>query len=159
MTLPRVASGRCKVAVVGMRLDARAKGAARLEAWAVEHGLTYLGAIRESQAYPRAADQGLTLFDLPPAKVQADLAQWRPVVDWVDEAWQSAERAEAAAKASVPAVKAASISPSAKRRPGAPAPSQLPRTWLPEGHAPREVLRQPRAARLGWLLDVFRART
>src|SRR6201986_347456 len=28
MTLPRVASGRCKGAVVGMRLDARTKGAA-----------------------------------------------------------------------------------------------------------------------------------
>ena len=34
MALPRVASGRCKVAAVGMRLDARTRAAETLQAWA-----------------------------------------------------------------------------------------------------------------------------
>ena len=34
MALPRVASGRCKVAAVGMRLDARTRAAETLAAWA-----------------------------------------------------------------------------------------------------------------------------
>jgi len=99
MALPRVASGRCKVALVGMRLDARTGAAAQLEAWAAHNKLPYLGALRETQAYVRSAEQGLTLFDLPPARFQADLTQWQPVVDWVQAAWRAAERAVATEKA------------------------------------------------------------
>ncbi|MFZ5510487.1 MAG: division plane positioning ATPase MipZ [Pseudomonadota bacterium] len=29
---------------------------------------------------------GLTLFDLPPARVEKDLEQWRPLIDWVESA-------------------------------------------------------------------------
>ena len=92
MTLPRVASGRCKVAMVGMRLDARTSAGALLETWATQHKLPYIGALRETQAYVRSVEQGLTLFDLPASKVQADLAQWQPIVEWVDAAWQASER-------------------------------------------------------------------
>lgn len=92
MTLPRVASGRCKVALVGMRLDARTSAGGLLEAWAAQHKFPYVGALRETQAYVRSVEQGLTLFDLPASKVQADLAQWQPIVDWVHEAWQASER-------------------------------------------------------------------
>ena len=133
MTLPRVISGRCKVAVVGMRLDARTKGAARLEAWALEHGLPYVGALRESQVYTRCAEQGLSLFDVPPAKVEADLAQWRPITAWVDATWAAAEKLEATSKASIP-VSAPSISPQARRRPQVRAP-------LPASKFAREQVR------------------
>ncbi len=99
MALPRVASGRCRVGVVGMRLDARTKAGAQLAAWAARHGLDYVGSLRESQAYVRSSELGLTLFDLPPEKVEADLAQWRPIVDWVHAAWAASERADQAARA------------------------------------------------------------
>ncbi|HKW83582.1 MAG TPA: ParA family protein [Burkholderiaceae bacterium] len=110
--LPRVASGRCKVAVVGMRLDARTSAGALLEAWAASHRIPYVGALRETQAYVRSVEQGLTLFDLPAAKVQADLAQWRPILDWLDAAWPVSKRADGA-KGPVAAAAAPILSPRA----------------------------------------------
>jgi len=98
-TLPRVASGRCKVAMVGMRLDARTKAAEQMQAWAAEAKFPYLGALRETQAYVRCVEQGATLFDMPAAKVEADLAQWKPILAWVDEAWQEATKADVMARA------------------------------------------------------------
>lgn len=129
-TLPRVASGRCAVALVGMRLDARSKAAAELQAWAAEHGHPYLGGVREAQAYVRSAQQGLTLFDQPGARTEADLAQWQPILDWLHTAWREAAVAERSAKAplrpvdriaSVPAMRSSttlqrSAAPAARRR-------------------------------------------
>src|SRR5664279_94638 len=82
--LPRVAAGQCKVAAVGMRIDGRTKSAEVLTAWARELGLPYLGSLRDTQAYVRCVESGMTLFDLPEAQVEIDMAQWRPILSWVD---------------------------------------------------------------------------
>jgi len=84
MALPRVASGRCKVAAIGMRLDARTRAAEVLEGWARGLKLPFIGVLREAQAYVRCVEQGLTVFDLPDAQSQADVAQWKPIVAWLD---------------------------------------------------------------------------
>lgn len=158
MTLPRVASGRCQVALVGMRLDARTKGAQRLEAWAAQNGLPYIGSLRESQVYPRCAEDGMTLFDLPAAKVAADLAQWQPILDWVNAAWDVAEKMEATAKAPAP-FSAPSLAKQSKRRPLLRSPMPAPNLASAEFRPPREAVRSARADRFGWLLTVFRSRT
>jgi chromosome partitioning protein len=82
--LPRIASGRCKVAAVGMRLDTRTKGAEVLEAWARGIKLPFVGVLREAQAYVRCVEQGLTVFDLHDAHAQVDVAQWKPIVAWLE---------------------------------------------------------------------------
>jgi chromosome partitioning protein len=96
-TLPRVASGRCKVAAIGMRLDARTKAADTMRAWADGQALPYLGALRETQAYVRSVEQGLTLFDMPPSKVETDLAQWAPILEWLAPTLQRPAQEAAAA--------------------------------------------------------------
>jgi len=159
MTLPRVAAGRCKVAVVGMRVDARTKGAARLEAWALEHGLAYVGSLRESQVYTRCAEQGLSIFDVPPSKVEADLAQWRPLADWLDATWAAAARMEASSRTALP-VSAPSIAPQARRRTLVRAPLPVPvaaKAPVSEFRPSRDSVRPPRHERFGWLLGVFRS--
>ena len=83
-TLPRIASGRCKVAAVGMRLDARTKAAEVLTVWAERQKLPFIGVLRETQSYVRCVEQGLTLFDVPPSKVEADMAQWKPILEWLE---------------------------------------------------------------------------
>jgi len=83
LTLPRVASGRCQVAAVGMRLDARTKADEALKQWADKQKLPFIGVLRETQGYVRCVEQGLTLFDMPPAKVEADLLQWKPILNWL----------------------------------------------------------------------------
>lgn len=84
--LPRVATGRCQLAVVGMRIDGRTRGAQTLAAWASSLGVPLLGVLRESQNYVRCVEDGLTVFDLPPSETRTDLAQWAPVLRWVDAA-------------------------------------------------------------------------
>ncbi len=83
LTLPRVASGRCQVAAVGMRLDARTKADEVLKQWADKQKLPFIGVLRETQGYVRCVEQGLTLFDMPPAKVEADMLQWKPILNWL----------------------------------------------------------------------------
>ncbi|MCW5637035.1 MAG: ParA family protein, partial [Rubrivivax sp.] len=103
-THPRVASGRVQVAVAGMRIDARTRGEEQLREWAAALGVPFLGALRDARAYVRAAEAGLTIFDLPPAKAAADLAQWQPVVAWLDDALAAASARPARGPDSRPGV-------------------------------------------------------
>jgi chromosome partitioning protein len=92
-TLPRIATGRCKLAAVGMRLDARTKSAEVLRAWATSLSVPFIAVLRESQAYVRCIEKGLSVFDLPAAQVQTDLAQWEPILDWLHPIMRPAQRA------------------------------------------------------------------
>lgn len=83
-TLPRVASGKCNLACIGMRIDGRTRHAAELAAWAAAQDLPCLGAIRSTQAYNRCLEQGLSLFDFPPQRVAAYLDDWRPLIEWLE---------------------------------------------------------------------------
>jgi cellulose biosynthesis protein BcsQ len=83
LSLPRVASGRCKLGVVGMRLDARTKAADTLRAWAATLNVPFLGVLRETQTYVKGLDNGVTLFDAAPGVHAADLLQWEPILNWL----------------------------------------------------------------------------
>jgi cellulose biosynthesis protein BcsQ len=95
---PRVARGRCKIAAVGMRIDSRTKGDVALRQWADALQLPFLGALRETQTYVKCLEHGLTVFDMPAAKVEADLAQWRSIIDWVSPVLQPLAANEPGAK-------------------------------------------------------------
>ena len=85
MTLPRVAQGRCRLATVGMRVDGRTNAGAMLRNWSQSLDLPFLGVLRETQLYVRSLERGLTVFDLPPQQAAADLAQWEPIVEWMQQ--------------------------------------------------------------------------
>ncbi|MDP3138267.1 MAG: ParA family protein, partial [Burkholderiaceae bacterium] len=73
MTLPRVSSGRCRLATMGMRIDSRTHASQALREWSDDLGVQYLGALRETQLYVRSLERGMTIFDLPPAQAATDL--------------------------------------------------------------------------------------
>ncbi len=83
MAMPRVASGRCRLAIVGMRIDGRTNAAQTLEEWSESLGVPFLGALRETQLYVRSLERGMTMFDLQPQLASADLAQWAPILQWL----------------------------------------------------------------------------
>lgn len=83
MALPRVATGRCKVACIGMRLDVRTRAPQVMQDWAAGLGLPFLGVLRETQTYVQCLEHGMTLFDLPAERVTTDLRQWQPILDWL----------------------------------------------------------------------------
>ena len=119
---PRVARGRCKIAAVGMRVDSRTKNEASLRLWADGLQLPFLGALRETQTYVKCLEHGLTIFDMPPAKVETDLAQWQPILQWLApmiEVTHTSVEAKPARKATRP-VLAPGSSPSGNLRPAAP---------------------------------------
>jgi chromosome partitioning protein len=83
LALPRMASGRCKLGIVGMRVDARTKAAESLREWAQGLNVPFLGVLRETQQYVKSLDSGLTMFDLPGQAHSGDLLQWDPILEWL----------------------------------------------------------------------------
>ena len=83
MALPRVASGRCRLATVGMRIDGRTSAGEVLRKWSEDLGLPFLGVLRETQLYVRCLERGLTIFDLTPSQAATDMAQWQPIIEWM----------------------------------------------------------------------------
>lgn len=83
MALPRVASGRCKLAALGMRIDARTHAAQALGDWAADLDLPFLGVLREAQLYVQCLERGMTIFDLSGQRAAADVTQWQPILDWL----------------------------------------------------------------------------
>lgn len=79
-----VRTGKAFVAIVGNRVDARTYAARELERFLSAYQLPVLGYLRDTQLYVQAAANGLTLFDLPASRVAKDLAQWLPIIAWVD---------------------------------------------------------------------------
>lgn len=76
-----VRKGRAFCAVVGMRVDPRTRLAHELEHFLAGYDIPVLAYLRDTQRYPQAAEQGLTLFDLPPAQ---DIEQWQSIIGWVE---------------------------------------------------------------------------
>jgi chromosome partitioning protein len=75
---------KTRIAVVGMRVDARTLAADRLHEFVAGLDVPVLGEVRDTQLYVQLAARGLTLFDIAPGRVQRDLAQWEPICRWLD---------------------------------------------------------------------------
>jgi chromosome partitioning protein len=155
LTLPRVASGRCRIAAVGMRLDARTKAGETIRLWAESLSIAFIGALRETQTYVRCVDQGLSVFDLPPSKVEADLAQWQPILEWL------APVLDASARAAAPERQTATVRAEAPKPVERDAAANVPRTAraLHGGSVPIRLdgaSNKPTvAARIGRLIDAL----
>lgn len=119
MTLPRVSSGRCKLASIAMRIDARTSATQVMKDWSAGLGMHFLGALRDTQLYVQCLERGMTLFDLPPQRAAADLLQWQPILDWLSPQ---------------PGAFQASTAPAAQTR---PSPSRLGSS-LPENLMPAQ---------------------
>jgi chromosome partitioning protein len=42
-----------------------------------------VASLRDTQNYVHLAAHGLTLWDVAPGRVERDLLQWAPIVDWL----------------------------------------------------------------------------
>jgi chromosome partitioning protein len=78
-----VRKNKAFVGILGVRVDPRTRAAATLEAFLAQFGLPILAYLRDSQIYPNAAFNGLSIFDLPHYMTERDREQWLPVLKWV----------------------------------------------------------------------------
>lgn len=79
-----VRKGRLAVAVIGMRVDPRTRAAGELERFLESYELPVLACLRDTQIYVQLAAAGMTLFDVSGSRAEKDIAQWQPIIDWVD---------------------------------------------------------------------------
>ncbi len=142
--ISRVAAGRCRIGVVGMRLDARTRAEDALRAWAAELDVPFVGALRETQNYVRCAERGLTVFDLPASKVQADLDQWQPILEWLQPVMNLSVRPAGGEPAERTGSAETERLPPPRRE-----PPRRPRFSPSTAQVPLDILQAPRQR--GWL--------
>ncbi len=81
----RIARGQLRVGVVANRVRENTHAFHELEAFLDGLEIPFLGRLRESQNYIRAAETGLGIFELAPSQVYADVVQWDDIIDWLNE--------------------------------------------------------------------------
>ena len=77
-------SSKVRIGVVGMRTREHTISAGQLEAFLGKLEVPVLGHVRDTQNYVHLAARGLTLWDVAPSRVERDLAQWQPILDWIN---------------------------------------------------------------------------
>jgi chromosome partitioning protein len=80
-----IRKGNVEVGIVGMRVDARTRSAEQLQRFVEGLDLPVLGFLRDTQNYVQIAAHGLTLWDVALSRVEKDLVQWQPVINWLDQ--------------------------------------------------------------------------
>lgn len=75
---------RVAFGVVGMRVREGTISNEQLHLYLNALGLPVLGYLRDTQNYVQLAARGMTLWDVAPSRVERDLPQWQPLLEWVD---------------------------------------------------------------------------
>jgi chromosome partitioning protein len=71
------------VGIVGMRVDARTRSAAELDAFLEKFDFPVVTHLRDTQVYVYCARDGLSVFDLPRSRGEQDWEQWKPLTRWI----------------------------------------------------------------------------
>ncbi len=72
------------LAVVANRVPSDDEPLRGLERFLGRLGIPYAATLRESGNYRRAADSGLSLFELAPSLSAADRERWQPLLNWLE---------------------------------------------------------------------------
>ena len=77
---------KVRLALVGMRVREGTIAAEQLRGFLAKLGLPVLGQLRDTQNYVHLAARGLTLWDVAAGRVERDLEQWQPIINWAEGA-------------------------------------------------------------------------
>lgn len=73
-----------KIGLVGMRTREGTVSADQLRLFLQTVDLPVVTCLRDTQNYVHLAARGLSLWDVARSRVERDLEQWRPLLEWVD---------------------------------------------------------------------------
>ena len=76
---------KTRLAVIANRVRARTNSYQALRNFLHTLNIPFVAALRDTQNYVRAAEQGIGIHDLPPHLVQRDIEQWQTLLDWLDQ--------------------------------------------------------------------------
>jgi chromosome partitioning protein len=71
------------IGLVGMRLREHTISNERLHDYLATLPVPVVAWLRDTQNYVHLAAHGLTLWDVAPSRVERDLEQWQPLMEWV----------------------------------------------------------------------------
>ena len=78
-----VRKGTLALGIVAMRVDARTRSAADLDAFLEDFDFPIVGHLRDTQVYIHCARDGASVFDLPRSRGEHDWEQWKPLARWI----------------------------------------------------------------------------
>ena len=78
-----VRKGTLAIALVAMRVDARTRSAAELDAFLASWDFPLVTHLRDTQVYIHCARDGASVFDLPRSRAEQDWGEWRPLTRWL----------------------------------------------------------------------------
>ncbi|MBI3157386.1 MAG: ParA family protein [Burkholderiales bacterium] len=76
-------AGAIRVALVAMRVREHTIALEQLRHWTATLAPPLVAALRDTQNYVHLAARGLTLWDVAAGRVERDLAQWAPLLEWL----------------------------------------------------------------------------
>ncbi len=80
----RVSRQAVRIGVVANRVREHTLAYDSLRRFLKRLGIPFVAVLRDTQNYIRAAESGLGIFELPPSHVAKDLAQWKPLIRWLN---------------------------------------------------------------------------
>ena len=80
----KVKDNNTPVAVVGNRVHSNYISTMKLESFLRRLDIPFVTSLRETQNYVRAAEQGIGIFEMIPSRVDRDVEQWRPLINWIE---------------------------------------------------------------------------
>lgn len=75
---------KTRLAVVANRVRERTNSYHTLRNFLRTLNIPFIAALRDSQNYVRAAEEGIGIHDLPGHLVQRDVEQWQPLLQWLE---------------------------------------------------------------------------
>jgi chromosome partitioning protein len=78
-----VRDGTLAIGLVAMRVDARTRSAAELDAFLSAWDFPLVAHLRDTQVYIHCARDGASVFDLPRSRAEQDWEQWKPLTRWI----------------------------------------------------------------------------
>ncbi len=79
-----VLSNPNKIGLVANRVNVRTSYFKVLVSFLHQVNLPIIGYLRETQNYVRCISAGGGVFDMPPKQFSIELAQWQPIIDWLN---------------------------------------------------------------------------
>jgi chromosome partitioning protein len=76
---------RVDIGVVAMRVKEHTHATEHLHEWLDLLQRPALTQLRDTQNYAHLAARGLSLWDVSPGRVERDLVQWQPILDWLSQ--------------------------------------------------------------------------
>jgi chromosome partitioning protein len=83
--LARRRGDKVSIAIVGMRVRDGTISADQLRSFLETLQVPLLGFLRDTQNYVHLAARGLTLWDVAPSRVERDIEQWKPLLQWLEQ--------------------------------------------------------------------------